>query len=401
MTFMMFPPEINSGLIYTGPGSSSLLTAATAWNSLAAELNSAAAGYQSVITNLTTGPWTGPSAAALATAAAPYVAWVNATAAQAEQAGAQAAMGATAFETARAASVPVPVIAANRALLAALVATNFLGQNTPAIAATEAHYMEMWAQDGAAMDTYAVTSQQTTAALPTHTAAPLVSNGSPAAQAVANAPTAASNTVTNMANALAAPLASDPTGGTPASWVTAIMTALGLTNPTDVASVSSALNLASIPARFAMYPMSMLMQLARMGQMGSMGGLSGANMGETLLGQVSQLIDGKMQLITGGVSGQLRSWAGAISAQLANAHRLGGLSIPQAWSQALQGPGLTRAAPVLPATSVSTPAISAPSATGIPGGPLSQAMMGALSGRGLSAMGAKTPKVIPKTPAGG
>ena len=36
-----------------------------------------------------------------------------------------------------AATVPPPVIAANRALLAMLIATNFLGQNTPAIAATE------------------------------------------------------------------------------------------------------------------------------------------------------------------------------------------------------------------------------------------------------------------------
>jgi len=35
------------------------------------------------------------------------------------------------------------------------IATNILGQNTPAIAATEAQYMEMWAQDAAAMYGYA------------------------------------------------------------------------------------------------------------------------------------------------------------------------------------------------------------------------------------------------------
>jgi PPE family len=50
-------------------------------------------------------------------------------------------------EAAFAATVPPPVIAANRALLASLVVTNFLGQNTSTIAATEAHYAEMWAQD--------------------------------------------------------------------------------------------------------------------------------------------------------------------------------------------------------------------------------------------------------------
>jgi PPE-repeat protein len=48
-------------------------------------------------------------------------------------------------------TVPPAVIAANRTQLASLVATNVLGQNTPAIAVTEAQYGEMWAQDAAAM----------------------------------------------------------------------------------------------------------------------------------------------------------------------------------------------------------------------------------------------------------
>jgi PPE-repeat protein len=39
-----------------------------------------------------------------------------------------------------------------------LIATNFFGQNTPAIAATEAQYAEMWAQDAAAMYGYAAAS---------------------------------------------------------------------------------------------------------------------------------------------------------------------------------------------------------------------------------------------------
>ena len=39
-----------------------------------------------------------------------------------------------------------------------MVATNILGQNTPAIATTEAHYAEMWAQDAAAMYGYAGSS---------------------------------------------------------------------------------------------------------------------------------------------------------------------------------------------------------------------------------------------------
>ena len=80
-------------------------------------------------------------------AAEPYLAWIQNTALQAEQAGAQAKMAGTAFDTAFAATVPPPEIAANRALLMALIATNFFGQNTAAIAATELHYLEMCAQD--------------------------------------------------------------------------------------------------------------------------------------------------------------------------------------------------------------------------------------------------------------
>ncbi|EUA44205.1 PPE family protein [Mycobacterium xenopi 3993] len=85
----------------------------------------------------------------------PHVAWLTATAAQAEQTANQARAAAGAFETAFAMTVPPPLIAANRAQLMALVATNILGQNTPAIAATEAEYAEMWAQDAAAMYGYA------------------------------------------------------------------------------------------------------------------------------------------------------------------------------------------------------------------------------------------------------
>src|SRR6516165_4490438 len=155
LDFGALPPEINSGRMYVGPGSGPMLAAAAAWDELATELQSTAASYGSTIESLTTGPWTGPSSIAMTAAVAPYVAWMGATGAQAEEAATQAKLAAGAYETAFAAMVPPPVIAANRALLMALIATNFLGQNTPAIAATEAQYMEMWAQDAAAMYGYA------------------------------------------------------------------------------------------------------------------------------------------------------------------------------------------------------------------------------------------------------
>jgi len=158
MDFGALPPEINSGRMYAGPGAGPMMAAATAWNTLAAELNSAAAGYESVITELTCEHWLGPASASMVAAVQPYVAWLNLTAGHAQHAAMQATASAAAFETAFATTLPPPLIAANRAQLAALVATNFLGINTPAIMATEAHYAEMWAQDAAAMYGYAASS---------------------------------------------------------------------------------------------------------------------------------------------------------------------------------------------------------------------------------------------------
>ena len=159
LDFGALPPEINSGRIYAGPGSEPMMVAAAAWDELAAELGTATSGYNSVIDELTSGPWAGPTSAAMVSAVAPYVSWLGAAAAQAEETASQARLAAAAFEAAFAMTVPPPVIAANRVLLASLTATNFFGQNTPAIAATEAQYIEMWAQDAAAMYSYAGSSE--------------------------------------------------------------------------------------------------------------------------------------------------------------------------------------------------------------------------------------------------
>ena len=169
--FGALPPEINSGRMYAGPGSEPMMVAAAAWDGLAAEVGTAASGYSSVIDELTSGPWVGPTSASMVSAVTPYVTWLSGVAAQAEETAIQARAAAAAFETAFAMTVPPPVIAANRVLLMTLIATNFFGQNTPAIAATEAQYMEMWAQDAAAMYGYAGASASA-AALPRITAPP-------------------------------------------------------------------------------------------------------------------------------------------------------------------------------------------------------------------------------------
>ncbi|MCQ4364575.1 PPE family protein [Mycobacterium gordonae] len=159
MEFGALPPEINSARIYCGPGSAPLMQAATAWERLANELNSTAESYASVLSGLTSQEWLGPTSLTMAAAAAPYVAWMRATAAQAEQAAAQALAAANAYEVAYAATVPPAAIAANRSTTMSLIQTNIFGQNTPAIATTEADYGEMWAQDIVAMEGYAGNSQ--------------------------------------------------------------------------------------------------------------------------------------------------------------------------------------------------------------------------------------------------
>lgn len=158
MDFAALPPEINSARMYTGPGSAPMMAAASAWNALGAELAEMASSYSSVITALSGEEWHGSASTAMATAVAPYVAWMNATAAAADHAASQAMASAAAFESAFAMTVPPPTVAANRAQLAALVSANILGQNTPAIAATEALYSQMWAQDASAMYGYAAAS---------------------------------------------------------------------------------------------------------------------------------------------------------------------------------------------------------------------------------------------------
>src|ERR1700738_462295 len=223
MSVSLIPPEINSALMFSGAGSGPLLEAAAAWDALAADLDSTATQYQTLITNLTTGPWLGPSSAQMAAATAPYIAWLQGTSATAAQTGAQAQVAAAAYQSAYASMVPLPEIAANRALLAQLVANNFLGQNTGAIATTEANYLDMWIQDALVMDTYQMNSQAAST-LPAQSVAPQVASGAVANAAAAAAPADATSDALAVAllNAIAALF------GGPATGTGALQTLAGL-----------------------------------------------------------------------------------------------------------------------------------------------------------------------------
>jgi PPE-repeat protein len=195
--FAAQPPELISAKIYSGPGTSSLQSAATAWEGLAGELQSTAANYQSVISGLVSGDWTGPSSEAAAAAAVPYVSWLSTTAGQAEQTAGQARAAASAYEAALAATVPPAEIAANRTQLLTLLQGNILGQNNAAIAAAEAEYAQFWAQDVAAVTGYAGSAQAATTGLGSFTEAPQTTNDSGQAAQAAAATTAATTAPTS------------------------------------------------------------------------------------------------------------------------------------------------------------------------------------------------------------
>jgi PPE-repeat protein len=194
--------------MYSGPGSAPMLAAAAAWDGLAAELNSTASSYQSMISALVSEGWLGPASVSMAATAAPYVTWMSSTGVKAEQTAAQATAAAGAYENALSMTVPPAVVAANRAQLLALIATNFLGQNTPAIAATEAHYGEMWAQDAAAMYSYAGSSAAASVLTPFTQPAQITNTAGLAGQAASVAqvsgPAALSGTQSAISQAMSA-----------------------------------------------------------------------------------------------------------------------------------------------------------------------------------------------------
>jgi PPE-repeat protein len=168
LEFALLPPEVISGQLYSGPGASSMLAAAEAWQQIAAEIEIVAGQYDAILVALSDA-WQGPSAAAMLNAAVPYARWLHATATLASDTSFQARAAAAAFQSALDTVVAPEVVAANRAELASLVATNIAGQNSPAIAANEALYAQMWASDTTGMQQYWLSSRAvTTAIVPFH-----------------------------------------------------------------------------------------------------------------------------------------------------------------------------------------------------------------------------------------
>jgi PPE-repeat protein len=223
MDVLALPPEVTSALIHTGPGAGSLMEASAAWQRLGVELEGLVGSYASVLSSLTE-TWTGPSASAMMQAVQPYLAWLRDLGQQAQQTAASAAAAAAAFSTVRSTVVTPAQVAANRRLLAQLLATNFLGRNLGAIATTEAQYQEMWAMNSAAMGRYQVASTQA-AKLTQPSSPPAIADPSGVANQASVVPTAtASSAASTAAAAGAAPLAAAPVAADPIN--------LGFADPT-------------------------------------------------------------------------------------------------------------------------------------------------------------------------
>jgi PPE-repeat protein len=398
LDFALLPPEINSARMYSGPGSGPMRAAGTAWNQLAAEMRSAAASYSSAISGLTTSSWQGPASASMATAAAPYAAWMNTTAAQAEQTAAQAQAAATAYEAAFAMTVPPPVIAANRTQLAALVATNILGQNTPAIAATEAHYGQMWAQNAATMYGYAgssaTASQLTPFAAPQQTTTAGGLAGQAAAVTQATSTSAASSTSTSGLGSL---LGGATSSSGSSSWISELTSLL---NGTDNSALGTFLsgNLSATALVNGSIGSGAFTPQAILGTMQGFGFLNAMNAaraaaGASGLGSLLGLETGALGSAGGPGLGGVGS---AVSAGMGQAGQVGAmLSVPPSWSPA------TAASPIASALG-GTPLGAPPAAAGGPGGiasPLSN--VAGLQRRVIPKYGFRLPPVMARPPAAG
>lgn len=340
MDFSAIPPDITSALMYSGAGSGPLMAAAASWSNLAAELSTAASQWESIIATLTTEYWTGAGSTAAVASAESVVTWLTTAAAAAEHAGAQATASAAAYEAAFSATVPPAAIAANRAQLAALVATNFLGINTAAIMATEAQYAEMWVQDATTMYTYQAASAGAGVLQPAAAESPTANPAAPVMQPagllstlqndLSSLPSNLQGSLSNLPSSLQGSLSGLQSGlsglkttvtefaGVP--FVQNVIYNIGVTAAWNVAMMTATFPLlghfvANAPLGFTVDDVTPLG--------------AGLGIGTTLVG-----------------SSTPTGLAGAVSAGLGEASAVGGLSVPSTWSAAAPATLASATAPV-------------------------------------------------------
>ncbi len=391
--FAARPPEVNSTLVYSGAGAGPLTAAASTFATLSSELSTNAAAYESIISQLTGSDWTGPSATAAAASAQQNIEWLNTTSVLLQEAAVKATSSAAAYQAAFSATIPPPVVYANRAQLAALVATNILGQNTPAIAANEAMYGEFWAQDATALTTYAAAAAASAQLTPLPEPVQSTNPGGAAAQSAAVSSAASSSASNAGLNTSLQALGSASSAAATGAAQPAATGLTGLYNAVQalagVPAVADTINTINVTGSWFLFiGMSAIPLLTHF--------VAGAPFGFTM-GDATPLGAGLGFGTT--LAGSTSGVGGATLAGMGTAAEVGGMSVPAGWA-AGAGAGGAAAETTLAGTGWTASVDEA--ATGMGSGGMNGVMPGMAAAGGKSGMGiggpryGVKPKVFPK-----
>jgi PPE-repeat protein len=206
------PPEVNYYTLTSGDQAASMTAAAASYQGLADTLSAEIGLLATNATTTATAGWQGTGGTAMVVSASELIEVLSLAVAWLQQASMEAGEIVQAYHTAQSTMIPGPVSDLNRVTQASLVASNIIGQNTPAIIALDTEYFgHHWPQNASIMAAYeavvtaalaALADPPPIAPLAPDPAAPLAGVAQAAGQAAANgALHASTQTMTETADA--------------------------------------------------------------------------------------------------------------------------------------------------------------------------------------------------------
>jgi PPE-repeat protein len=275
--------------------------------------------------------------------------------------------------------VPPPMVAANRSLLSTLIATNLFGMNTQAIAANEAQYGEMWAQDTAAMYGYAASSASATQLTPFNppqqntnpagSASQAAAVGQSAGAAAGNAQSAIQQAFSAVPAALSGAAAAPAAAGDPLGTISDLIS-IFLDLPANIATFTADIPLGAIGVVALPFDVVGALTGTHTDKI-----VSGWNGEEAWPGEGPAAVKPFPAPLLNLPSGSLP--APKLSAGLAEANSVGGLSVPPSW---------TIATPAVKPAAVTLPALPAAAVAGesASGSALSEMALAGMAGRAMA-----------------